>query len=172
MQVRRTSNPVVLGRKFCAGCGRWRPVHDFARYRSGSPRPRCGCCERLRARWKRTHTTPEQLERKREYQRIWCEAQRRKQGIPERECDRRSAVDQIERVFLDPQPIIEVVDRYLERHRRVGIELTWEEVARHAGVADRTLRRLWSGESQRVRLDVADKLAVSLGSALSLLYPP
>jgi hypothetical protein len=44
------------------------------------------------------------------------------------------------------------------------------EIARETGVGDVTIRRLRRGEYERIGLDVADRLAVGLGSHLDEIY--
>ena len=157
-------NPVVAGHKFCSDCGRWRLVCDFHSDRANSTGLRSNChpCERIRHRRRQASMTAAQREQQREYQRIWTEVQRRRAGIAPREFKhRRSVVDHIERVMLPREPLVAVL-RPLNGQRK--------QLARRAGVTERTVTRLMTGESKRVRLDVADKLAVALGIPLATIY--
>jgi hypothetical protein len=45
----RHANPIVCGHKFCATCGRWRLLCDFAR-EGDMPRGTCAACKRIAAR--------------------------------------------------------------------------------------------------------------------------
>ena len=158
-------NPIVLGRRYCVGCGRWRPVHDYpriARQQAGGLRSRCWACHRAYQRRWLAERSADERELYREYARIWQEAKRREAGIQRRVYRRRSVVDRTERVLLDPGPILS------ELHRRRA-ELA--EIALQAGVTPRTLFRYTHGESARIRLDVADRLAMALGIPLATLYP-
>jgi len=154
-------SPVELGRKFCAGCGRWRLALDFAPWK-GRLRARCRTCTRRYQRQWLANCTPEQRERIREYARIWDEARRRRQGVPPRNFhNRRSAVDEIERIYLDPAPLVAELER---------VEL--RALSKRSGVPERSIDRILHGQSRHVRLDLADKLAVGLGFNLTLIYGP
>lgn len=163
---RGTPNPIVLGRKFCARCGHWRHVCDFSR----SPRNTrsglytyCQTCVRIMHRERRVKRTEAQLLLDREYQRFWYEARRRAAGVAPRAFqNRKSVIDHPERVFLDPAPLVALLTGYENGALRT--------LALSAGVSERGLHRLLHGESHHVRLDTADKLAVALGTTLSLLY--
>lgn len=152
---------VVLGRKFCAGCGHWRHVADFGEYRGG-PRARCRACTRIYQRNWHANATPEQRARINEYHRIWYEAKQREAG-GQRQFYRRSVVDQVERVLLEPGPLLSEVERS---------GLTDLELQALSGISARAIYRLRTGGSRHIRLDVADKLAVGLGVPLALLYHP
>ncbi len=152
---------VELGRKFCAGCGRWRHACDFAAHR-GRPRSRCRACQRAYQRAWRAQMTPEQRDRNREYFRIWEEAKRRERGIaPRRFHRRRNVTDRIEFVGLPPEPLVDTIARR---------GLTDVELAAEAQVTPRSIYRLRTGQSRHVRIDLADKLAVALGVPLAVLY--
>lgn len=152
---------ITLGRRFCSGCGRWRHLCDFAEHKGG-PRPRCRGCQRAYQRCWRSQMTPEQREREREYNRIWQDAKRREAGTERRRFHRRhSVIDRIEFVGLPPEPLLAEIDRS-------GVNT--EELARMSGVPARSVFRFRSGESQHVRLDVADKIAVALKVPLALIY--
>jgi hypothetical protein len=154
-------NPIVLGRKFCAGCGRWRHVVDFALHK-GRPRPRCCACQRAYQRAWHANATPEQRDRQREYSRIWQEAKRREAGIAPRNFHhRRSVIDKVEFVGLPPEPLLAAID---------GVGLPDIVLCAAAGVPPRSVYRLRVGESRHVRLDVADKLAHAIGVPLWFIY--
>ena len=154
-------NPIVLGRKFCAGCGRWRHIVDYALHK-GRPRPRCHVCQRAYQRAWHRQMTPEQRDRQREYFRIWQEAKRREAGVPPRNFHhRRSAVDKLEPVGLPPEPLLTVLER---------AGLPDMELGRRAGIPAKSIYRLRVGESRHVRIDVADKLALAAGVPLWLIY--
>ena len=150
---------VVLGRKFCAGCGHWRHVCDFGHLRGRGLRSRCRVCHNRESSRRYYAQTPEQMDRLREYWRFWQEAQRRKAGIPPTTARRRTAVDRVERIMLPREPLVAVIN---------GHNLT--ELAERAGLEQRTVGRIVSGESARVRIDVADKLAVALGVPSALIW--
>jgi hypothetical protein len=152
---------IVLGRKFCTSCGRWRPVSDFAVHRDGYLRAHCQACGRAdRRRWY-VVATVEQRARKNEYERIWWDAKRREAGIPRRRRSGPNAVDRVEWVFLPPEPLMSFVRQFGEDYRTV---------ATRAGITERTLTRYLTGESRHIRLDIADKLAVAIDLPLTLLY--
>ena len=80
-------NAVVLGRKHCAGCGRWRHAVDFGSLKRPGPvgrglRPRCHGCTRAYERALSQRMTRRQRANKRERDRIWNEGRRRQRGIP------------------------------------------------------------------------------------------
>jgi ribosome-binding protein aMBF1 (putative translation factor) len=155
-------SPVECGRKHCSICGRWRHVSDFdPRTRTGGqPVAFCQTCRRRVQREAYWRLTPEQRERKREYLAIYSDAKRREAGVPRRRRLRPSVVDRPEYVFLDIDPIV----RELRRVENVS------EVARRIGVDEHTLRRYLMGESRHIRLDLADRLALALGSTLWDLF--
>lgn len=101
----------------------------------------------------------------REYQRIWCEAKRREAGIQPRVFKRPTVIDKVERVTLPREPLLYLLADWLEDGNTI-LDL---EAA--SGVSEKTIRRLISGESEGARIDIADKLAMALGSHLSLAYP-
>ena len=64
----------------------------------------------------------------------------------------------------------------MRAHSRYSMngELTpyqWKELAELADVNERSLYRLRAEDGQ-VRLDLADRIAVTIGVPLSLIYPP
>ncbi len=116
----------MTGRKHCAGCGCWRLAVDFSvqvRNKDGSVRrltTRCRAC--LRQAEREVKARPEVRRDRREYQRIWCYGQRRKQGRPARSWQSRSAGDSEERV--DNQPLRDAV---------LASGLTMGEIAKRIG---------------------------------------
>ena len=154
-------NPIVLGRKHCVGCGRWRHIVDYALHK-GRPRPRCRACQRAYQRAWHRQMTPDQRERQREYFRIWQEAKRREAGIAPRNFHhRRSVIDKVESVGLPPEPLRAVIE---------GLGLPDIVIGAAAGVPPRSIYRLRVGESRHVRLDLADKLALAAGVPLWVIY--
>lgn len=155
----------------------------------------CMCCERIRGRirngnrargrpyeprkplmtaeqklqtrrefYERARKDPKRAALQREYQRIWAEAKRREKGVPPRNFKhRRTVIDKAERIFLDPAPIIAEIERQNGAINQV-------DLAALAGLPVRAIYRLQVGESKRVRLDVADKLAMALDVPLAVLY--
>jgi predicted Fe-S protein YdhL (DUF1289 family) len=153
---------VVLGRKFCTGCGRWRHVVDFDPYtRNGRPMARCQACQNAAKRWHWHNMPPEQRTAVYEYVRIYRNAKLREAGGKPRERRSPSVVDRPEYVFLSLPPLVGELERL---NGDLGM------IAKRAGVPERTILRLRTGESRRVRIDVADKLAVAMGIPLELLY--
>lgn len=169
---------VTCGHKHCTLCGRWRPVSDFSVWnvrgglKLGS---RCQTCHN-RLNYTRYRSEDEsQRALRREYQRFYKEAQRRARGIQPRNApNRRTVVDRIERVFLPREPILDEIDRWLQVHLpewRRDEERTVERLGMLAGVDGKTIRRIQTGESQHVQIDIADRLAMALDVPLPLLYP-
>jgi hypothetical protein len=105
--------------------------------------------------------TPAQRELKREYERIYKEAQRRRQGIKPTTNRRHTPIDYREAVYLPVDPLV------FELHLWPG---TWEELARRSGVPSRTIYRFVHGESVKVQIDTADKLALALGVPSKLIW--
>jgi hypothetical protein len=71
------------------------------------------------------------------------------------------------RIFLAREPLVEELTAW----RRENLARSWVTLGQRAGVPERSIRRIVSGESRHVRLDMADKLAMALDQPLSLLYP-
>jgi hypothetical protein len=172
------SNPVVCGRKYCAGCGRWRHAVDFRpRTDKHVPSSSCEPCRRAARRARYARWTPEQMERKREYARFWLEKHRRETGGKARPFkNRRTVVDRAERIFLPREPLLKEITIYMRQHSVYSMngELTayqWRELAQLAGVNERSLYRLRHEDGGHVRIDLADRLAVTIGVPLSLIYP-
>lgn len=161
---RAMPNPVVLGRKFCARCGRWRHACDFSpdakNARSGLS-SYCQACVRMQHRERRARRTHEQIERDREYQRFWHEVKRRRAGVEARRSRRSTVVDEPEWVYLPVDPLREVLADVADDE--------WTTLARKAGVETRTIQRL-RFKHAHVRLDVADRLIVARGLTLEMVY--
>lgn len=175
---RGTPNPIVCGRRFCGSCGRWRHVCDFHFTRvHGFPRldAYCRACRRVRKRRDHANLSPEQRQLVRERGRFNAERKRRQEGVPQRQFkNRQTVIDRAERVFLATGPILEEIDRWLMLHLpewRRDEDRSVENLARLAGMSARGIYRLQTGESEHVRLDVADKLARALDIPLALIYP-
>jgi len=152
-------NPVVCGRKFCAGCGRWRHVVDFPTSR-GQLRGCCWTCSRIRDRAYYANRTAAQRELRNEYLRIWQDARRRAAGKREFGRRRRTAVDGVERVLLPAEPLLPLLFEVSD----------FNDLARRSGVSSRRIWGLRQGESAHVRIDVADKLAVALGVPSAVIW--
>jgi hypothetical protein len=172
-------NPVVLGRKFCSACGRWRPVHDFSRdvrgprERNGAQatgrkptapglQARCRGCDNRARREQRKNWTPLQREAELEYHRFYSEMRRRRRGQPPRKFrHRRSVIDRVELRLLPRAPIVELL---AELNGELGT------VGQRARVPSRTLSRLLHDGGRWIRIDTADRLALALGTTLWDLY--
>lgn len=156
---------IVCGRTFCRMCGRWRPVSDFNRDRRNQPtglRSYCQACDRTRRRVWWHEASLEQRQLVAEYRRFWRDAKRVEAGQPPRGPLRRSVVDRVERLYLDPGPLLALLDHY--EPGEFGV------LARRSGVSEKTIYLLRSGRLRRVRLDHADHLALAMGSYLYALY--
>ena len=167
-----TPNPPILGRKICGGCGQWRPLADYRR--QTAKRPGLTYCEHcIRAisarRW-RTQT-PQQRDARREWDRFYRDQQRRQAGVAQRAYSqpRRSVVDRVERVLLPREPLLEAIEYYARAHTR-GRKFNWEKFAAQVNCSQRAIYRIRTGESARVRIDVADRIAYGMGIPLSLIY--
>ena len=161
---------IVCGRHYCAKCGRWRHICDFGcdtRNQSGL-RSYCRPCDRTRKRLDAATLTPERRILRREYQRFWKEGYRRTNGIPVRAYKRHTVIDQIERVFLPREPFIVAIDQWLAGG--VG-DRTVRELAIRARTSERQINRIQTGESARIRIDLADRIALAVGIPLELLCP-
>ena len=158
------TNPTICGRKLCSSCGHWRHLVEFVSLH-GQPRNQCQACLRIKQRDAYRARTAEQMERRREYERIYREVHRRARGVPVRPRGPRARptyVDlHVERVLLAAGPLVKALDRTGE---------DWEAIARRSGVPARSLWRWRSGEAQLVRIDLADRIAFAIGVPLSLIY--
>ena len=169
------ANPIACGRKFCASCGRWRLLVEFHRAydgRDGGVHSYCETCYRRSQRKAYHARTEEQRELRREYDRFWTEAQRRKRGAPVRRFQTRSTVvDKVERILLDTGPLLREMECHILERQDQGEQFGWATLARQAGTSERALSRLRTGQSAHVRLELADRIAVAMGVPLALLYP-
>jgi hypothetical protein len=156
---------IVCGRTFCRMCGRWRPISDFRRDRRNQPsglRSYCHACDRdRRRRWWRA-ASPEQRQLVAEYRRFWRDAKRVEAGQKPRGPWTHSVVDHVERVYLDPAPLLALLTQYDTGDFRM--------LARRADLSEKAIYLLRYGKTTRVRLDHADKLALAMGSYLYDLY--
>jgi hypothetical protein len=170
-----------MGRRFCPRCGRWRPIADFGVKRQRDqivPRSYCGVCQERSNTASKAQRSAEQVERHREYQRIWHEAQRRKAGIaprafnydPSNQRRRRTRVDRVEMITLDPAPLLQALEWYIAGQRGNGHpDFTWADIARIAGIPERRFWGLRHGEN--IRIDKADTVCVRvLGVPLASVY--
>lgn len=160
----------VCGRKFCGRCGRWRPVNDFRPFRADGVirlRSCCEACRRIVEREQYPHRTPVQLESRRESWRFYKDKVRREQGIPARQFrNRQSVVDRVEGTRLSVDPLLREMRWYVASH-----QMTWADLSEASGVPERTLGRLYRGESSYARIDVVDRLATAMGIPLATMYP-
>lgn len=156
---------IVLGRKHCAGCGHWRHVCDFGYIRNRGLRARCRACWNVESSRRYYEQTPEQMERLREYWRIWQEGHRRERGIPRREYHNHTTViDRVERIFLPVAPLLPLIEQATDGYTMIA------PLSQRAGVSERAIYRWRYGESARVRIDVGDRIAVALGLHSSLIW--
>ena len=158
---------VICGRRHCTRCGCWRPVSDFMLHPEGRLTGRCRACLRAAAKetYARASADPERLELRREYQRIWAEARRRAQGVPERQWIHGRPMEGINPRWTldDPSALRAQVRAWLiETH---GTE---EQLAELAGVSERLIGRLLN-EDAKVTVWAADRLAMALGLHLELV---
>jgi hypothetical protein len=172
------TEPTECGRRFCIGCGRWRPLVDFEwveRRGWRGWRARCCACRRIEERARYANRSLQERERRREYERIYLEVQRRQQGIPPRTYhNHTTVVDHIERVFLAREPLATCLRTYLAATfpgKSVEGGGLRGLASRYPGLHERTMDRILTGESKHVRLDVADRIAVAIGVPLAVMYP-
>lgn len=162
---RREPNPLVCGRKFCAVCGRWRHACDFRLRTNGRLESWCRTCERARNRHARRTMNEEQREHRREYERIWTEAKRRAEGVPQRNWRSRGGTPRNRRLFFEAEPIVAALRRWAAESGE-----SWNALARRLGMNPRQLHRLRTGESKSVELETADRIALAIESSLFELY--
>lgn len=161
---RGVPNPLICGRKLCAKCGRWRHgcyFRPLAANTGSGLDSYCETCRRAdrRARWARA--SAEQRKLVIEYERIRAEVKRRERGVtPRKFRNRRTVVDRAEMKFLPVGPLRAAM-------KREGYEPAL--LARRAGVDSRSVHRV-RYENRWVRFDLADKLALALGTTLWALY--
>lgn len=137
---------------------------DFT-LRPGGRDTYCAACVHRHKRERWANMTPEQKVLRREYQRIWTEGKRRAAGIPPRQF--KNGKPPVERVFLPVDPIVREMTRFMLVHD----EMSWRGLARMVGTGDRALWRLRHRESRHIRVDLADRIAVAIGTPLALIYP-
>jgi hypothetical protein len=168
---------IVCGRKFCSLCHKWRHIHDF-QVRSRKPdHPEyghltapCTPCKRVQMReYHRSRTTDaEYMERKREYQRIMKEAQRRRAGVEPRtwgsRANRRPDSEPVQRLPVGPFRSWLVV-----RRQRFD---TLRDLSMALGVEESLLGHVLAGRKTHVLLDTVDRALTRDGSTfLWELYP-
>lgn len=178
------TNPIVCGRKFCAGCGRWRHICDFS---SNKREPklalnsRCRTCERIAQREMRADPMRGGL--RREYERIWHESKRRQRGVPERNWGPRSRIPRGlygSTNSLDPRPLAEIIQEWMrifeaqngEGFGAVGSGAQ-EHLAEMAEVSSRRIHAMLYHEryNERIAISTADRICTALGLHLDLVYP-
>ena len=167
------ANPIVLGRKFCAECGRWRAVHDFspAKRRGGGLCSYCRVCANRRAKRHYHAPHPDQWwELRREYSRIYQQAKRRERGIPATTATRPLPKSKLDRV--DPAPLVHMLKTHIAAQQETGnLDFGWRAIARITGIPERRFYG-WRHENRSIRVDKADQVAVRLlGVPLELIYP-
>jgi transcriptional regulator with XRE-family HTH domain len=171
---RGNPNPIVCGRRFCAICGRFRHACDFrpdpANATSGL-RSYCRICDARRKRARYARRTAEEKRLRREYDRFWAEARRRREGAAVRLRHRRVPKGKDEIITVVPGPLLAEASRHILLQQWDDPEYDWSTLARTAGISDRTLRRLRNGEQERIGVDIADRVAVAIGVPLALIYP-
>jgi ribosome-binding protein aMBF1 (putative translation factor) len=154
----------VCGRKFCSRCGIWRQLADFPPdgKKLGQPLHHCRTCENTARRYYDQQMTPAQLENRRERHRIYAEGQRRAAGVPPTTARRRRLTDAREAIYLSVEPLRELM-------KQTDALMSDRDLAARAGLPERTVWRV-RHENGKVQLDVADKLAVALGTTSKLLW--
>ena len=153
-------NPVTSGRKFCTVCGRWRHIVDFAPCTREPLKLASWCRTCQRRKEAEAWRDPARVEHKREYHRIWREAERRRNGVPERPT-RKHAPQGSGRKFprLSASELAERIVVYARRHYAGNLEETCERL----GVESRRLSDWRKGQHTTVQFDVADKALVGMG---------
>ena len=165
LRIKGGTREVVCGRKYCSVCGRWRHVCDFA-IQDRRLTAKCRTCLRVTARYYNANLTPTQRELKLEYQRMWKDGRRREEDRPERIARKvgyrnGSAIDRREAIYFPVGPLKAALDALDDGE--------FGELARRAGVGERAIYRL-RYINTKVQIDVADKLAVALGTTSQLLF--
>ncbi len=160
----------LRGYRNCKKCGRWRPASDFRPYKSRrmlgeSLYSSCRHCEKEYAKDRFFDLTYDQRAELRERTREHAAARRRKEGKPVRNVTRdgygaKRVKDNIGKTgSVDAAPV-------LRECSRAGWSVN--EIAQAAGVDPRSVSR-WS-QGERMSLDAADRLCMTLGLHLSLIY--
>jgi hypothetical protein len=180
-------NPTILGRRNCAGCGRWLSVLEFSPSQRDPfvPNSRCRRCCRLL--WAAHRADPVWVARLREYQRMRTDAHRRAAGAPVRPRKRPVPPDPewtdgtLPRTLPTGPLLVEMhhwMDAYAVAHpdsvarygtpdRRPGTEA----LAHASGVPSRRIWGIVHGAQTRCHYVIADRLAVAIGTTLATLYP-
>lgn len=164
LHTRLGSYEILCGRKFCPACGRWRHLCDFPpeRRRGGLPSARCRACRNIGRSYYFTHETPEQRANRRERHRIFYEGKRREAGIPVSTHKRRTVIDNREGIYVPVAKLKAALDELDDGD--------FGELSRRAGVPERSIYRVRYVNKTKVQIDVADKLAVALGTTSALLF--
>lgn len=166
------SGKPVLGRKFCSDCGKWRHLCDYnvAKRTRGiavSFSNVCRHCNRLRQR--RHRQQPEVRERLREYDRIWKDAQRRRDGIPERNWKvggpRDLSPTNGKDKLVDVKPFRDWLEGQLVAQEKNGGSLT--ELAKKAGYDEARLRMVRTTNKQ-VSVAMIDRVLTAANSPTNL----
>ena len=166
----RLLNKTVCGRRFCRICGKWKHLlyfHPRKHKRNGKeyPQSECdGCRNRVAKHYRKTMTGDARL-RRQEYERIYKEGMRRRNGVPARKWKRK-------RQPIHPQPKLprfqaEEVWSYL---KRFYVEYDKDdpdqlEPSRLNGVIllgqdARLIYAIKNGERKTVNFQTVDRLAI------------
>ncbi len=149
-------NPVVLGRRNCGRCGRWRYLHEFGRAaRERGMSTECLACTRARSREARADPVRGPL--RREYERIWAEGHGRSRGsgVVSAQPVRRAGTR------LPAPPLAAAVRRVIAQRPS---ENGWRDVVcETAGIDTRQIRAWRSGEIPSVEFATVDRVLTRLG---------
>lgn len=105
-------------------------------------------------------------ENRREEQRVRLYLKAHKAGVKQRELKRLAPPPQPKRaVMYDCEPMTEKIVAYM---KCTGIGGT--RIAAKAGLDEKYVRRILRGEYQQLTLDVADRLAMAMGSHIDIIY--
>ena len=181
--LRADAGPIVCGRKFCTGCGRWRHVIDFGHHSASryGIRARCRTCTRRYeiAYW----SQPDALARRRESQRFHKHAKRRARGVAQRRTPYRlrfgdgylDSVAPYGPATVDPALLAAHVAQWLAAYdaQHIGHGARFGSGAHHAlavasGVPERRIYGVLHGE--RCHRVTADRLACAIGLPLATIY--
>lgn len=161
-----TRNPVILGRKNCAHCGRWRHIMDFPK--------RGSCYSCLKAEWEERRQSPEWKENRREYNRMYYSARQRAMGravVPRYKARKGLKNDKQERLPIDP--LRAHIQSWMQTYVAQA-EHDWDTgklaLGQVTGLPDKTVDRLLH-ENKQVNVNTADRIAVATGTHLRILYP-
>lgn len=171
----------ILGRRNCYRCGRWRPVSDFGHHR-GAMAATCMVCVRRANKASKARRTPQQIELRREYERIYREAQRRRNGVPERNWRTRQAPPdpdwngnglsrRVDSAALRPH-VRAWINAYAADHglNGTGQDAGTKALAEASTVAERRIWGILHGEHRKTHYAVADRLCTAMGLTLALIY--